>query len=53
VEDHDIKAGTISGSGAVNEAILRFLDPTTKEFVDKTFNEHYLTLCKPKVFNKL
>ncbi|GGG46804.1 PPC domain-containing DNA-binding protein [Bizionia arctica] len=39
VEEHDIKAGTISGLGAVNEATLRFFDPATKEFVDKTFSE--------------
>lgn len=39
VEEHDIKAGTITGIGAVNEATLRILDPATKQFVDKTFAE--------------
>jgi len=39
IEEHDIKAGTISGLGAVNEATLRFFDPATKEYVDKTFKE--------------
>ncbi|TYB74494.1 DNA-binding protein [Bizionia gelidisalsuginis] len=39
VEEHNIKAGTISGLGAVSEATLRFFDPATKEFVDKTFTE--------------
>ncbi|NRR92570.1 DNA-binding protein [Winogradskyella undariae] len=39
VKEHDIKAGTIVGLGAVNEATLRFFDPATKEFVDKTFSE--------------
>ena len=39
VEEQDIKAGTIVGMGAVNEATLRFFDPATKEFVDKTFSE--------------
>jgi len=37
--EQDIKAGTIVGMGAVNEATLRFFDPATKEFVDKTFSE--------------
>ena len=39
VKEQDIKAGTITGIGAVNEATLRFFDPATKEFVDKTFSE--------------
>ncbi|MDN3620520.1 DNA-binding protein [Polaribacter undariae] len=39
VKKLDIKAGTISGLGAVNEATLRILDPATKKFVDKTFSE--------------
>ncbi|EPR71896.1 hypothetical protein ADIWIN_3094 [Winogradskyella psychrotolerans RS-3] len=39
VKEQDIKAGTIVGLGAVNEATLRFFDPATKEFVDKTFSE--------------
>lgn len=39
VKEHDIKAGTIVGLGAVNETTLRFFDPATKEFVDKTFSE--------------
>jgi hypothetical protein len=39
VEEHDIKAGAVYGIGAVNEAVLRFYDPTTKEYVDKSFPE--------------
>lgn len=39
VKEQDIKSGTIVGLGAVNEATLRFFDPATKEFVDKTFSE--------------
>lgn len=38
-EEHNIKAGTIYGIGAVNEAVLRFFDPATKKYVDKTFSE--------------
>lgn len=34
-----IKAGSISGIGATNEATLRFFDPTTKKYVDKKFSE--------------
>lgn len=34
-----IKAGQITGIGAVNEATLRFFDPTTKKYVDKIFEE--------------
>lgn len=34
-----IGAGIISGLGAVKEVTLRFFDPATKEYVDKTFTE--------------
>lgn len=34
-----IKAGAISGIGAVSEATFRFLDPATMKYVDKTFAE--------------
>ena len=34
-----IKAGEISGIGAISEATFRFLDPATKKYVDKTFAE--------------
>lgn len=34
-----IAAGSITGIGAVNEATLRFFDPATKQYVDKTFAE--------------
>lgn len=39
VEEHDIKAGTVYGLGAVDEVALRFFSPVTKEYVDKTFKE--------------
>lgn len=34
-----IEAGQITGIGAVNEATLRFFEPSTKQYVDKTFHE--------------
>lgn len=38
-EEHNIKAGTVYGIGAVDEAVLRFFDPTSKKYTDKTFSE--------------
>ena len=37
--ENNILAGSITGLGAVNEATFRFLDPATKQYVDKTFAE--------------
>lgn len=34
-----ISAGEITGIAALNEATLRFFDPATKKYVDKTFSE--------------
>lgn len=34
-----IIAGDITGIGAISEATFRFLDPATKQYVDKTFEE--------------
>ncbi len=34
-----IEAGTVSGIGAISSATFRFLDPATKQYVDKTFDE--------------
>ncbi|MBD1426500.1 PPC domain-containing DNA-binding protein [Sphingobacterium arenae] len=34
-----IVAGEITGIGATNEATLRFFDPDTKNYIDKTFTE--------------
>lgn len=34
-----ITAGQISGIGATNDATLRFFNPDTKDYVDKTFTE--------------
>ena len=37
--EKNITIGTVNGIGAVCEASLRFLDPATKRYVDKTFEE--------------
>lgn len=34
-----ILCGKISGLGAINQATFRFLDPATRQYVDKTFDE--------------
>lgn len=34
-----ITAGQVTGIGAVNEAVFRFLDPATKQYVDRSFRE--------------
>jgi len=39
VTSQHITAGEISGIGALNEATLRFFDPATKKYNDKTFSE--------------
>ena len=38
-KEKEIYAGAVSGLGAICEATFRFLDPTTKQYVDKTFGE--------------
>ena len=38
-KDKGIKSGSISGIGAINELALRFFNPVTKAYVDKTFRE--------------
>jgi len=37
--EQDIHSGKIDGLGAVSRATLRFLNPATKKYVDKTFEE--------------
>ena len=39
ITSEKIQAGQITGIGATNEATLRFFDPSSKKYVDKTFNE--------------
>ncbi len=38
-EQEGLEAAEITGLGAVSEATLRFLDPATKAYVDKKFEE--------------
>lgn len=38
-EERGIKSGTIYGIGAIDELILRFFNPNTKQYVDKTYQE--------------
>ncbi|MBV8327358.1 PPC domain-containing DNA-binding protein [Chryseobacterium sp.] len=39
VQHQSISAGEVTGIGAVSEATLRFFNPSTKKYVDKTFTE--------------
>ncbi|MCJ7936148.1 MAG: DNA-binding protein [Chryseobacterium sp.] len=39
IQDQNILAGEVTGIGAVSEAILRFFNPATQKYVDKTFKE--------------
>ena len=38
-KEKQVYCGKISGLGAINSATFRFLDPATKQYVDKTFEE--------------
>ena len=38
-KDKKIKGGQIIGLGAVKSATLRFFNPSSKQYVDKTFDE--------------
>lgn len=38
VKARGITSGSIYGIGAVNSATLRFFDPSTKKYIDKTFD---------------
>ena len=38
-EEKNILSGRVGGLGAISEATFRFLDPATKKYVDKTFEE--------------
>ena len=38
-KEEEIYAGVVNGLGAICEATFRFLDPATKQYVDKTFSE--------------
>ena len=38
-KEKSIYCGKVSGLGAINSATFRFLDPATKQYIDKTFEE--------------
>ncbi len=40
-----IYCGKVSGIGAIDRATFRFLDPDTKQYVDKTFEEQMEITC--------
>ena len=40
-----IYCGKVSGIGAIDRATFRFLDPDTKQYVDKTFDEQMEITC--------
>ena len=40
-----IYCGKVSGIGAIDQATFRFLDPDTKQYVDKTFDEQMEITC--------
>ncbi|MCC3215076.1 DNA-binding protein [Chryseobacterium sp. X308] len=39
IQNQNIRAGEVTGIGAVSEATLRFFNPVTKKYVDRTFKE--------------
>lgn len=39
IQNRNIRAGEVTGIGAVSEAALRFFNPSTKKYADKTFKE--------------
>ena len=44
-EEKQIKSGIVGGLAAISEATFRFLDPATKQYVDKTFAEQMEVTC--------
>ena len=43
--DQHIRSGVVGGIAAISEATFRFLDPATKQYVDKTFAEQMEVTC--------
>ncbi len=39
IHNQNIRAGEVTGIGAVSEATLRFFNPATQQYVDKAFKE--------------
>ena len=44
-KEKQILCGKIEGLGAIGSATFRFLDPATKKYVDKTFEEQMEITC--------
>ena len=44
-EEKQIKSGIVGGLAAISEATFRFLDPATKQYVDRTFAEQMEVTC--------
>ena len=44
-EEKGIASGIVGGIAAISEATVRFLDPATKQYVDKTFAEQMEVTC--------
>ena len=43
--EKDIRSGIVGGIAAISQATFRFLDPATKKYVDKTFDEQMEITC--------
>ena len=43
--EQGVHSGVVSGIAAISEATFRFLDPATKQYVDKTFREQMEVTC--------
>ena len=43
--EKDIRSGIVGGIAAISKATFRFLDPATKKYVDKTFEEQMEITC--------
>lgn len=52
IQDQNIQAGEVTGIGAVSEATLRFFNPATKKYVDKTFKEQWKSPIFPEMYLK-
>ncbi|MBR4775850.1 MAG: DNA-binding protein [Bacteroidales bacterium] len=44
-KEKQVYCGKVSGLGAISSATFRFLDPATKQYVDKTFDEQMEITC--------
>lgn len=44
-QEKDIRSGIVGGLAAISEATFRFLDPASKQYVDKTFTEQMEVTC--------